>query len=77
MQTLPKPWWFLLLALALIPFTELAAASYHLDSTAGDDARDGNSPESAWRSIERVNRETFQPGDRILLRAGSKWDGVT
>ncbi len=33
--------------------------------------------EKAWRSLERANRETFQPGHRILLRAGRTWDGVT
>jgi hypothetical protein len=60
-----------------IPVTELAAATYYLDSTTGDDARDGTTGQAAWRSIERANRETLQPGDRLLLRAGSKWDGVT
>ncbi|HEY1111591.1 MAG TPA: hypothetical protein VGE76_23250, partial [Opitutaceae bacterium] len=52
------------------------AATYHVDSREGDDARDGLSPERAWRSIEKVNATTFAPGDRVLLRAGSAWEGV-
>ncbi len=54
----------------------LPAATYHLDSRDGDDARDGRTPESAWRSTAKVNGMTFRPGDRILLRAGSRWEGV-
>jgi hypothetical protein len=72
-----KSWLVLLFLLGFIPVKELAAATYYLDSKMGDDARDGKTPEAAWQSIERANRETFQPGDRILLKAGSKWDGVT
>ncbi len=53
------------------------AATYHVDSRGGDDARDGLAPETAWRSIGRVNAANFAPGDRILLRAGSTWDAVT
>src|SRR3954451_19465656 len=56
---------------------QAAAATYYLDSKGGDDARDGKAPEAAWRSIERANRETFQPGDRILFNSGSKWEGVS
>jgi hypothetical protein len=44
---------------------------YHVDSKAGDDANDGTTPERAWRSLERVNRTVFAPGDRILFRAAS------
>ncbi|NIM49681.1 MAG: hypothetical protein GTO22_10625, partial [Gemmatimonadales bacterium] len=29
----------------------------------------------AWRSLEKVNDTTFQPGDRILFRAGCQWRG--
>src|SRR5262245_61779431 len=57
--------------------TVASAATYYLDSKSGDDARDGNAPEAAWRSLERANRETFQPGDRLLLCAGSQLNGVT
>mgnify|MGYP001615009271 CR=1 FL=1 len=61
--------------LAIMAGGGLPAAIYHLDSRAGDDARDGRTPETAWRSPGRVNATTFGPGDRILLRAGSVWEG--
>jgi hypothetical protein len=52
------------------------AATYYLDSKMGDDSRAGTTADSAWRSLERANRETFQPGDRILFRAGGQWEGT-
>src|SRR4051794_3159870 len=51
------------------------AATYHVDSRNGDDARDGLSSEHAWRTLAKINATTFAPGDRILLRAGSVWEG--
>ena len=50
-------------------------ADYHVDQRAGDDTHDGRSPARAWRSLARVNAATFGSGDRILLRAGSVWEG--
>jgi hypothetical protein len=49
--------------------------SYHVDSRSGDDGRSGTSPEQAWKTLERLHRETFKPGDRILFRAGSRFSG--
>lgn len=54
----------------------VSAATYHVDSRDGDDAHDGRGPDRAWRSLAKVNATTFAPGDRILLRAGSAWEGV-
>lgn len=65
------------LALAFLALATAAlAATYHVDSRAGDDTRDGLAPERAWRSIAKVNATIFAPGDRVLLRAGSAWEGV-
>ncbi|WP_432890055.1 carboxypeptidase regulatory-like domain-containing protein [Kribbella sp. CA-245084] len=47
--------------------------TYYLDSVGGDDAGDGRSPESAWKTFTNVNAKQFGPGDRILLKAGSSW----
>jgi hypothetical protein len=52
-----------------------SAATYHVDSEGGDDTYSGLAPGLAWRSLERVNAQTFQPGDRILLKAGSRFTG--
>jgi hypothetical protein len=52
-----------------------AGTAYYVDATAGNDAASGLDSTRAWRSLARVNSTTFQPGDRILLRAGGRWTG--
>ncbi|SLM28204.1 hypothetical protein MTBBW1_1280007 [Desulfamplus magnetovallimortis] len=39
----------------------------------GDDSFDGLSPEKAWRTINHVNSQTFEPGDAVLFRRGDTW----
>ncbi|MBR4170983.1 MAG: right-handed parallel beta-helix repeat-containing protein [Kiritimatiellae bacterium] len=45
--------------------------TYHVDSTDGDDARDGLTPATAWRSFANVTNLTLGPGERLLLKRGS------
>jgi len=52
------------------------ASRYHVDAASGDDSRSGLSPAEAWRSLEKVNAKTFQPGDEILLKRGGRWQGT-
>jgi hypothetical protein len=47
----------------------LLAVTYYV-SAAGNDAYAGTSPQSAWRSIARVNAVDLNPGDRILFEGG-------
>ncbi|MBW3080480.1 carboxypeptidase regulatory-like domain-containing protein [Bifidobacterium saguinibicoloris] len=47
--------------------------TYYVDSAGGDDAADGTSEATAWKTFANVNAKEFQPGDRILLKAGSTW----
>lgn len=49
--------------------------AYYVDSAGGSDTSDGHGARHAWRSLDRVNAGVFGPGDRILLRAGSRWPG--
>ena len=44
-------------------------------STDGSDENTGLKETAAWRTLERVNREIFQPGDAILFEAGGVWKG--
>jgi hypothetical protein len=53
----------------------LPAATYHVDAAKGADRQSGLSPAEPWKSLERVNATTFQPGDRILFAAGGRWQG--
>ncbi len=52
------------------------AVDYHVDCDAGDDARDGHAPATAWRSLAKVSATTFQPGDSILLERGTRCPGM-
>jgi O-antigen ligase len=49
------------------------AADYYVDSIAGNDSSSGQSPASAWRSLEKVDRYEFHHGDVVHLRRGSTW----
>ncbi|MGA4992545.1 cadherin-like beta sandwich domain-containing protein [Nonomuraea bangladeshensis] len=72
-----------LTATALAPPTAAAATThaaaagttYYVDATGGDDTASGLDETHAWKSLAKVNATTFQPGDRILLRAGQRWTG--
>lgn len=66
---------FVFTAVLLLPLAILQAATYHVDSTAGNDAHSGTSPDQAWQSLEKASAATYQPGDRLLLRAGGTWTG--
>ena len=45
--------------------------TYHVDSAAGDDARDGLTPATAWKTLAKVASLTLGPGERLLLKRGS------
>ena len=64
------------LAALLLRCAGSPAADYHVDARSGDDARDGLSPATAWRSLEKAGAVALQPGDQLLLRAGSSWTGT-
>ncbi len=61
---------------AVLAVAPVRATSYYVDSRGGDDTADGSSSARAWRTLERVNRQEFAAGDRLLLRAGSVWEGA-
>ncbi|SEV93184.1 right-handed parallel beta-helix repeat-containing protein [Luteibacter sp. 329MFSha] len=66
-------------ALAVLPTSALAApdgSRYYVDASSGDDAHDGRGPGTAWRTLERVNRQRFAPGDTLLFRRGGDYPGV-
>jgi len=53
-----------------------SGTAYYVDCTDGDDAADGTSPASAWRSIARANSATLTPGDALLFRRGTVCSGA-
>ncbi|MDP6111723.1 MAG: hypothetical protein QGG53_07630 [Planctomycetota bacterium] len=48
---------------------------FYVDSAAGSDANEGNTPASAWTSLERVNQTDLRPGDTVRFKRGSAWRG--
>lgn len=48
--------------------------AYYVDSQNGNDSGDG-SINNPWKSLEKVNSTTFEPGDKILFKAGSLFTG--
>ena len=63
-----------LLALAALIFaTPALSATYYVDCAASNDKGAGTSPETAWQTIDRVNRSKFKPGDSMLLKRGCTW----
>lgn len=49
------------------------AATYYVDASRPDNSGDGQSTATAWKSIDKVNKATFQPGDNILFKRGQIW----
>lgn len=59
------------------PFGEakVSATVFFVDSRGGNDANTGTSPGAAWKSLEKINATTFEPGDQILLKSSSVFRG--
>jgi PKD repeat protein len=63
----------LLALVALFFATPALSATYYVDCAASNDKGVGTSPETAWQTIDKVNRSTFKPGDSILFKRGCTW----
>ncbi|KYK27217.1 hypothetical protein AYK26_04100 [Euryarchaeota archaeon SM23-78] len=61
----------ILLLLVLPGFVQ--ATTYYVDATAGNDAWSGTSPSTPWKTISKINSESFNPGDQILFKRGETW----
>lgn len=55
--------------------TARQGTTYYVDSGAGSDDASGTSESQAWKSLDKVNSVVYQPGDRILFKAGSVYVG--
>ncbi len=49
--------------------------TYFVDSESGRDSWDGQAPDRAWRSLDRVNAAELQPGDAVRFKCGGVWRG--
>ncbi len=64
----------LVLASVFLFITWAGNAKNYYVSNSGNDSNTGTAPETAWQSINKVNRSTFMPGDSILFKRGDTWD---
>ncbi len=48
---------------------------YYVDSVSGSDAYCGTSPDTPWRSLNRVHVQALWPGDVLHFRRGGAWHG--
>ena len=51
-----------------------AATTYYVSSSTGNDANSGTSAGAAWQTLAKVNGQTLQPGDQVLLKRGDVWN---
>lgn len=58
-------------------FTTTFATNYYISSTEGNDANNGKTPTSAWKSIDKVNSSNslFVAGDSIFFKKGDVFYG--
>ena len=49
--------------------------AYYVDAVEGSDDNDGKSPQSAWKSLAKLNSITINAGNKILFRTGQTWHG--
>jgi len=64
--------------IAILLLSAVSAAAQHKTyfvSPDGNDAYDGLSVETAWKSLDKVNGTEFLPGDKILMESGKVWYG--
>ena len=57
------------------PGETYTGTAYYL-SNDGDDTADGTSPETAWATIERLNKAQLRYGDAVFFRRGDVWREV-
>ena len=50
-----------------------AQTSYFIDAVNGSDANSGRSESLAWKTISKVNRSVFLPGEKVLFRRSQSW----
>ena len=74
---------FLLIAVATLSLsgcgksqTPKEGVNYYLDSENGDDANNGLSEETAWRSIDKIRDVRLKAGDSLLFHRGSVFSGI-
>ena len=62
-------------ACAFILLSSSVQAAVYFVSPNGDDSHSGHKAKEAWKTLDKVNHVTFQPGDQMLFESGGVWKG--
>ena len=67
----------LLYLIVLMPFNVANATNYYISSSSGNDKNNGNSANSAWKTIAKLNsaRGNLLPGDSVLFKCNDTLAG--
>lgn len=52
-----------------------ASATFYVDPKNGKDSNDGMSEAKAFKTLSKVSKKYFQPGDKILFKSGASFNG--
>jgi hypothetical protein len=63
----------LVFAICCITVPPAFSTTYYVSSSAGNDAQNGTSSSSAWKTLTKVNSMAFQAGDSVLFKRGDTW----
>jgi hypothetical protein len=55
------------------PPAPLGRGTTYYVSPSGDDNAGGSSPQTAWRTVTKVNGSSLKPGDNVLFQRGGEW----
>ncbi len=66
---------FLVFLLLIVITSHIFPAVYYVNNENGNDSNPGNSANSPWKTLSKVNSFTFKPGDSILFNKNSVWKG--
>ena len=55
---------------------ECSAQTNYYVSTSGNDSSSGTSPGEAWKTISKLNEQSFNQGDHIFFERGGTWLGM-
>ncbi len=54
---------------------EQLTGHYYVDNVDGDDDNVGTSIDAPWKTLDKVDAMTFEPGEKILFKRGSSYSG--
>lgn len=67
---------FMLLPTAVYALATDIGEIYYVDCANGDDANNGTSADSAWKSLEKASEKVYSAGDKILFKSGETFVGT-